>query len=137
VVFVVVFSGVMGLTGLVLWAVATGMVVRARGGGPGVRVWGQVSSHGSYHHHGQLMQFARYSAVIDGRQLSCDSSSAGNWSPPPIGTPVQLLYVPGDPQNPLRETGVTGSMVAAIVLYGVGALLVGIAAVVVFGAVLG
>jgi hypothetical protein len=129
----IVFLGVLGATGLVLWIIATVLIVRDRAGGSGgLRVQGEIFAHGDYASRGgQLMRYARYRAVVpDGRTLECSSTSAGTWSPPPIGTRVTLLYVPGNPEQPLREAGMSsGTVVASLVLYGVGLLLVALAVV--------
>jgi hypothetical protein len=130
----VVVVGLFFFPGLLMWGIAAVLFLRGRSAGRGgIDVQGEVYGHSEYMSRGQLMYAPKYRAIVNGQTLMCSGTTATNWKRPPVGTPVNLVFVPGDPETPLRERGLPmGILIAVIMLtvFGTAFLVIGTLAVV-------
>jgi hypothetical protein len=116
-----IFIGVFGFVGILLWIIALVLVLQARAGvRGGVPVQGEVYDHSEYIDRGQTMYCPLFRAQIDGAMVIGTGQTATNWKRPRVGTRVNLVFVRGA-EVPLRERGIpTGILIASIILFVMG-----------------
>jgi hypothetical protein len=99
---------VIGAVGAVLLAIALKMYMGVRAQrGRGVRLVGEVASHGEYVSHGQTMFYPIYAATLpDGKRVEGQAATtmAKTWRSPKVGSKRTIIYRAGE-DPPFSELG--------------------------------
>ena len=117
---------IIGAIGAVLLAIAFKMYMGVRTQrSRGVRLVGEVASHGEYVSHGQTMFYPIYTATLhDGKRVEGQAATtmAKTWRSPKVGTKRTIIYRAGE-DPPFSELGFV-PLLPALIMGALGAAMV-------------